>query len=135
MSVRDGAAVQLLGRRVASKPDPSRSDTARFDIFEVSGPVKSNTSGLERMKLYYFDSETGLLSKTQYLDETFSPPVNVETVFSDWRREDGSAYPTWIGHQENGRLIYSVVITSIVVSPRQDPISFTESVQTGTQEE
>lgn len=115
VAIKDGAAVQVLGRRV--KPG------AR-DVYEVSGRVPFNTKGLERLKHYFFDSETGLLASTHYVDETISPPMNVETRFSDWRRIDGSAYPGRIERFENGHSAFSLTVTTIAASPRQDPESF-----------
>jgi hypothetical protein len=114
-AIKDGAAVQVLGRRV--KPGDR-------DIYEVSGRVPFNTKGLERLKHYIFDSETGLLVSTQYVDETISPPMSVETRFSDWRRIDGSAYPGRTERFENGHPAFSLTVTTIAASPRQDPASF-----------
>jgi hypothetical protein len=113
-SIKDGAAVHLIGRRVG--PDPTT------DIFELAGRVRSN--GLDRLKRYHFDSETGLLAATRYMDETKSPPSNVEIRFSDWRRVDGSAYPGRIVRFENGHATFSLTVTTIAASPRQDPANF-----------
>jgi len=122
-SIKDGAAVQLIGRRVG--PDRSKRQAAPpYDIYEVAGPVRSSATGLERLKRYLFDSETGLLASTQYVDETFSPPMSVETRFSDWRRVDGSVYAGRIERFENGHQVFSLSVTTIAASPRQDPASF-----------
>jgi hypothetical protein len=111
---------------------PPREIVQRHDVFEVVVPVRSSLTTPERLKRYFFDSETGLLAKTQYLDETFSPPVNIETLFSDWRSEAGSAYPGRIERRENGYPAFSLTLSSIVALPRLDPTSF---VQAGPQEE
>jgi hypothetical protein len=113
-SIKDGAAVHLIGRRVG--PDPAT------DIFEVSGSVRPN--GPDRLKRYHFDSETGLLAATRYMDETRSPPSNIEVRFSDWRHVDGSAYPGRIERFENGHPAFSFTVSTIAASPRQDPASF-----------
>ena len=76
-SVKDDAAVHLIGRRVRTEHE------GLLDIFEVAGRVRSN--GLDRLKRYHFDSETGLLAATKYIDETRSPPSNIEIRFSDWQ--------------------------------------------------
>lgn len=114
-SIKDGAAVHLIGRRV-------RTEQGAQDIFEVAGPARS--TGRERLKRYHFDSETGLLAGTRYIDETRSPPSNVEIRFSDWRRVDGSAYPGRIERFENGHPAFSLTVTTIAASPRQDPAGF-----------
>jgi hypothetical protein len=123
-SIREGAAVQLIARRVSGpfrrQPEASRL----YDIFEVSGPVRSSATAVERLKRYLFDSETGLLASTQYLDETFSPPMAVETRFSDWRRVEDSAYPGHVERLENGHTVFSLTVTTITASPRQNPASF-----------
>jgi hypothetical protein len=123
-SIKEGAAVQLIARRV-SGPSRRQSEASRtHDIFEVSGQVRSSATAIERLKRYFFDSETGLLASTQYLDETFSPPIVVETRFSEWRRVDDSAYPGHVERLENGHTIFSLTVNAIAASPRQNPASF-----------
>jgi len=130
-SVKLGAAVHLLGRRVRSTPDgKGTEDSKSFDVYEVSGPIGSSARSVERLKRYSFDSETGLLSQTQYLDDTFAPPLEVVTEFSDWRTQDGSAYPTQIRRLENGRTAFSFAVGSIAALPRLDPMNFGASALT-----
>jgi hypothetical protein len=124
-SVKDGAAVQMIARRVDSDPTRERGKSSTlYDIFEVSAPVRSSATYLERLKRYVFDSQTGLLASTQYLDEMSSPPMAVETRFSDWRQVEGSAYPGRIERLENGRTVFSLSVHAIEAAPRQDPASF-----------
>jgi hypothetical protein len=135
-SIRDGAAVQLMGRRVLIGTDAARGNSdVRQDIFEVAAPVLSSGVRRDRLKRYFFDSETGLLARTQYLDEALSPHANVEIVFSNWRRLEGSAYPGRIELSENGLPSFSLTISSVVALPRQDLTSFIALVQAGPQEE
>lgn len=124
-AIKDGAAVHIIGRRVG--PDPSKrqeANTAAHDVYEVSGPVRVGTAERDRLKRYYFDSETGLLTSTHYVDESVSPPMTVETRFSEWRRIEGSAYPGRIERFENGHPAFSLSVNTIAASPRQDPASF-----------
>lgn len=124
-SIQEGAAVELVARRVMPEASRHRNEMLPVcDIFEVSGPVRSSATTVERLKRYFFDSETGLLVSTQYFDEAFSPPMGVETRFSDWRRFDGSAYPGRIERLENGRTVFSFDVKAITASPKQDPASF-----------
>jgi hypothetical protein len=125
VSVKAGSAATLVGRRVLEVIDGAPPGSFhRYDIFEVAGLVRSSATTPDRLKRYYFDSETGLLAKTRYFDETFSPPIDVEVLFSDWRREGDSVYAGRIERKENGHPIFSLTQSSIVASPRQDPTSF-----------
>jgi hypothetical protein len=116
-STRDGAAVQLLGRYVRSSP---AADFPVYDIYEWSGPVRSSDRIIDRLKRFAFDSNTGLLAYTEYLDETVSPPLNVRIRFEDWRIIDGSSYPGRIERLENGHLTFSWKPAQIVASHRED---------------
>ncbi len=124
-SIQEGAAVQVIARRV--RPDASKRQgeaAPLYDIYEVSGPVRSSAAGHERLKRYLFDSETGLLRSTQYWDETVSPPIGVETRFSDWRRVEESAYAGHIERLENGHTVFSFTFATIAALPRQNPENF-----------
>jgi len=132
-AIKDGAAARLLGRRVLLTGKGS-ANTQRADIFEVALPVLSNPSGRDRLKRYYFDSETGLLVKTEYLDELFSPPISVEVLFAGWITQNGSTYPKQIDRKENGRSVFSLTLSSIDALPRQDPAIFATPAQAGLQE-
>ncbi len=121
-AIREGAAIQLVARRVG--PDPSKRQAAAsppHDIYEISEPVHSGAADVERLKRYFFDSETGLLDSTQYTDETVSPPIEVETRFANWRLVDGSAYPGRIERLENGRTVFSLTVDSVAASPGGNP--------------
>jgi hypothetical protein len=118
-SIMEGAAVHLLGRRVAPDPAVRGNKTPPLDVFEVTGPVRSSATGLVRLKRYSFDSDSGLLYSTQYSDETFSPAMNIETRFSDWRRIDGSAYPGRVERLENGHVAFAFNADTITASPKQ----------------
>ncbi|HET9217609.1 MAG TPA: hypothetical protein VFR18_11555, partial [Terriglobia bacterium] len=131
--VKEGAAIELLGRRVlAGRDQPTE---IRYDIFEVSAPVRSSASGRERLKRYFYDSATALLTSTHYIDEAFSPRVAVEISFSDWKQQNGSAYPYRIDRKENGHSVFSLTLSSIVALPRQDSTTFAQSPLRGSQEE
>jgi hypothetical protein len=109
-SIKEGAAVHLLGRHVLPLEQ---------DVFEVTGPVRSSATGLIRLKRYSFDSDTGLLASTAYADETYSPPMKIETRFSNWRQLEGSAYPGRIERLENGHTAFTLTINTITASPKQ----------------
>jgi hypothetical protein len=124
-AIREGAAVRLVARRVPPERSRRRDVPATTcDIFEITANEPSSPANAIRTKTYCFDSATGLLAKTQYSDDSISPPADVETRFSDWTRVDGSAYPARIERFENGNLVFSLTATTISASPRQDPSNF-----------
>jgi hypothetical protein len=125
-SSREGAAVQLLGRRIRSDAGEQKNPSL-YDVYEWSGIIASNPRKLERLKRFAFDSETGLLASVQYADETFAPPTTVQIRFSNWRSVDGSAYPGRIERLENGYSSLSLSITAITTSRAQDPKAIGQS--------
>jgi hypothetical protein len=124
-SMKTGAAVRLLGRRFG--PDPKKVPNytgPRYDIYEITAPLRVRNDQLVRTKRYYFDSKAGLLLTTKYYDRTVSPAISVDTRFSDWLTVDGSAFPGRIDRYENGRPIFSFVVGTVSAGPSQDPSSF-----------
>jgi hypothetical protein len=69
-------------------------------------------------------SKTHLLAKTEYYDQSATPPVKVETRFSVWGMIDGSAYPAKIDRYENGALVFSFIATSIEGGQAVDASNF-----------
>jgi hypothetical protein len=113
-SMRNGAAVRLLGRNVG--PDPAMEPDykgPRYDIYEVTSPVSCRQDKLTRMKLYYFDSNTGLLLSTRYSDPTAIPPAKIETRYSAWGEIDGSRYPGRVEHFNGDRLQFTFIAEGI----------------------
>ena len=124
-AIREGAAVRLVGRRVAPERNRRASATTTIcDIFEVTALEPSRPANTIRTKNYCFDSATGLLAATHYVDDSVSPPADVETRFADWAPVDGSAYPGRMERFENGALVFSLNATTVSASPRQDKSNF-----------
>jgi len=124
-SIQGSAAFRLIG--LGSGPDPRstpRYTGLRYDIFEVTAPSRSRSDQLVRSKLYYFDSQTGLLQSTRYYDRSRSLPLRLETRFSQWRNIDGSVYPGRIDHFEGGQLLFSFTATTIQALPAVDSAEF-----------
>jgi hypothetical protein len=119
-SIRRGGAVQLAGLRFG--PDhlamPHYSGP-RYDIYDVTHPVEPDGSSPGRLRRYYFDSETGLLASTQYINELQA--VHVETRFSNWQIVEHSAFPTNVERLENGRVVFAFRFNKVAAEPRQDP--------------
>jgi hypothetical protein len=104
-------------------PDPRTTrnpNGPRMDIFEITAPVLTASAPLLRMKLYFVDSDTGLLRSTRYEDHSISPAISVETRFSEWGQFADSQYPGRIERYENGRQIFSFVVTAINSGPKGD---------------
>ena len=121
-ALQGASAFRFLGARFA--PQMPGSAGAPSDIFEVMAPIPPRTDQLARIKLYYFDSDTGLLQKTRYEDQTVSPAVKVETRFSQWRRLDDSMYAGRIERFENGRLIFSFNAATVGAGAKVDAGKF-----------
>jgi hypothetical protein len=124
-SVQQGEAVRLIGRGFG--PDPRLVPDykgPRYDIYEVTGPVRCRQDQLVRSKLYYFDSATGLLQSTRYYDRSVKPPVKIETRFSNWGDIEGSAYPARVDHYEGGKLVFSFIAESIEGGASIDKANF-----------
>jgi len=117
-SVQRSGAVRLLGIGVG--PDPRKNpgySGPRYDIFEVTGPVRTRIDRFVSSKMYYFDSHSGLLIKTLTIDRSRPTPVEMETRFLNWQTIDGSAYPSRIDRFEAGRLVFSFTVRSINAGP------------------
>jgi len=117
-SVRHNAAVRSLGYGIALDPENyPEYKGQKFDIYEVTGPVRSRQDRALRMRLYHFDSTTGLLVRTQYLDHSVNPPVKVETRYSVWGEIAGSKFPARIEHFREGKLQFTYISESIELNP------------------
>jgi hypothetical protein len=116
-AIRNGASMQLLGRGFVSDSKRSDPQVPRYDIYEVTSPDRTNKTSGFRRRLYYFDSQTGLLASTRYTDRDGAA---VETRFSGWGQVDGSMYPSRIERYENGHLSFSFVAGTVTARSRQD---------------
>ena len=113
-SMRSGAAVRFLGSGFG--PDPRVNPDykgLRYDIYEVTSPVRCRQDQLVRMKMYYFDTNTGLLLSTRYYDKSGKTPVQIETRYSTWGDIDGSKYPAHIEHYVDGKLQFDFIAENI----------------------
>jgi hypothetical protein len=113
---RNGASAQLLGRGFV--PDSSRPDSnaPHSDIYEITAPDRTHLGSAMRVRRYYFDSETGLLASTRYVDRS---GVAVETRFLNWGEIEGSVYPSRIERYEDGHLVFAFVAGSIAGRSKQ----------------
>jgi hypothetical protein len=124
-SAQNGGAIRFLGRGFG--PDPNtvpKYAGPRYDIYEVSSSVRCRQDQLMRLKRYLFDTNTGLLQRTQYYDHSGPSTVKVETRFSVWGDIEGSAYPARIDHYEDGQLIFTFISESITGEASADNAIF-----------
>jgi hypothetical protein len=121
-SARSGGALRLLGRGFGPDLRAVREYKGpRFDIYELTAPVRWRQDRQFTTKRYYFDSATGFLVSTRSIDPS---GLKVETRFSDWQQVEGSAYPGRIERFENDRMIFTYLVTTASSRPRQDAANF-----------
>jgi len=125
-SARNGGAIRLAGRRFGPDPRTLSKDYKGpyYDIYEVLGPVRIRVDRQLRMKRYYFDSDSGFLVSTRYIDPTVSKGLAVETRFANWREAAGSFYPGVIERYEDGRRIFSFIVETAAGKQQQDVSNF-----------
>ena len=109
-ALRNGASAQLLGRGFFPDSKPSDPDIPHYDIYEITAPERTHRGSAMRTRRYYFDSETGLLGSTRYVDRS---GVAVESRFSGWGEVEGSLYPSHIERYEDGHRTFAFVTSSI----------------------
>src|SRR5262245_44492405 len=124
-ALRKGAALRHLGSGFGPdlRINPNYKGS-RLDILSVVGNAMVTLNHPLQSKLYYFDSETGLLQTTRYNDDTTSPSIPKETRFFGWHMIDDSAYPSRIEHYEGGRLVFSFSAKAITSAKAADPARF-----------
>jgi hypothetical protein len=116
-SLQHGAAASIQGLNVLEK-----ETGRRYDVFEVVAPVRSSWDSPIRYKLYFFDSQTGFLARTQYSNGPKNS--NVEVRFSDWRVVDGSAYPGRIERLEDGVSSFAFSVDEVAAAARGEAAEF-----------
>jgi len=116
-AVRSGGSMQLLGRGFVSDSKRSDPKAPRYDIYEVTTTDRTNKASGLRTRRFYFDSQTGLLASTRYMDRN---GVAIETRFLNWGQADGSKYPSRIERYENGNLTFSFVAGSVTARSKQE---------------
>jgi hypothetical protein len=112
-SLKDGAKAEIVGFGIVPAESQQALLPEAYDVFRVETAVKTRSDHQTRTKLYFFDSATGYLTKTRYEDGR----SDVEVRFSNWHREDGSAFPGRIERYENNQMQFSFDVQSITVRP------------------
>lgn len=114
----EGAATRSLGSRFRLDEGVAENYTGHvYDIYQVVDEVKARRDAHQRVKLYYFNSDTLLLERVQYEAENDGVPVRVEVLLSNRQRVQGQQIPTKIVRTENGETVLTLTINSLEVVP------------------
>lgn len=88
-----------------------------YDIYETVARVRVVAGSPLRQKLYYFDSQTKLLTKTRYALLRGSTNISVSTEYDKWKTSGGQAFPGQIVRTENGVPVFKFDINSAAAGP------------------
>jgi len=120
-----GMATRLLGSRFRMD-DGSSADYngPYYDVYKVADLVKNSTGERERLKLYYFNSDTLLLERVTYEITRNGATVKVEERLGDWTKEQGQQVARRIERFENGEPVFVLTIGAAQLSARADDGAF-----------
>jgi hypothetical protein len=108
------SSTRILGRAFRLDDGKAKNYTGPYyDIFEVQDTFA--VTGTKRVKLYYFNTQTGLLERVRYTMQRGGQPVKVETKIT-WQKSAGQPVPAAISREENGQGVFSVSVPSAVLS-------------------
>lgn len=79
-----------------------------FNVYQVWESARSQPGSPQREKVYFFDSQTGLLNRVEYF---LSPSLKVTTSFSGWKTANGQAYPGHIVRTSGAATVFTIDIT------------------------
>ena len=124
-SQMQGMAMRFLGSNF--RLDDGSSDAYSgpyYDVYKVADRVMTSADQIERMKLYYFNSETLLLERVTYEITRDGSTVKVEERLGDWTREQGQQVARRIERFENGESVFVFTVRTARLGPRVDDASF-----------
>ncbi len=116
-----GMAMRFLGSRFRLD-DGSSADYSGpyFDVYKVADRVNTSAEQGERIKLYYFNSETLLLERVTYEINRNGSTVKVEERLGDWTKEEGQQVARRIERFENGESVFVLTVRTARFSARAD---------------
>jgi hypothetical protein len=116
-----GMATRFLGSRFrlddGSSPDYGGP---YYDVYKVGDQVRTAAERSERLKLYYFNSETLLLERVVYEINRNGSTIKVEERLGDWAREQGQQVARRIERFENDESVFVLTIGAAHLSARAD---------------
>ena len=95
-----------------------------YDVYQVADRVKTSTEQPERLKLYYFNSDTLLMERVTYDLMLNGSVVKVEERIGDWTREQGQQVPRRFERFEDGKSVFVLTIDMLGLGPRVNDRAF-----------
>lgn len=121
-----GLGTRFLGFRFRLDDGTDASYSGPFyDVYQVEDRVNVGGNRRERVKLYYFNSDTRLLERVRYEVERGGVPVAVEVVFSEWQRVQGQMVPRLVTRAEGGATVFTLRVETVGFVPRAADGTFT----------
>ena len=116
-----GMATRFLGSRFRLD-DGSSADYSGpyYDVYKVADSVMTSAERSERLKLYYFNSDTLLLERVTYEITRDGSTVKVEERLGDWTTEQGQQVARRIERFENGESVFVFTVRTAHFSARAD---------------
>ncbi|MCU1335794.1 MAG: hypothetical protein JWO19_1375 [Bryobacterales bacterium] len=118
---QNGVIYRLLGQRF--RADDGKAANYKgpwYDVYAASGQANFQPGKPTRLKHFYFDSQTGLLARTRYINGG----ITVTTEFSNWIRNNGQAFPTRIVRTEGNVAVFTFTIAGATSAPAQNDSAF-----------
>jgi hypothetical protein len=117
----EGQATRFLGSRFRLDDGSSPNyEGPYYDVYKVAAQVNIGTEHTERLKLYYFNSETLLLERVSYEIARNGSTVKVEERLGGWTNEQGQQVARRIERFENGESVFVITMRSAGLSARAD---------------
>ncbi len=114
-AVDRGDVLRLLGRRFRADDGAAPGYQGPWhDIYELRW--RGRLGAEDRVKLFYFDSATGLPARVRYRGRD----GEVETLMGQWREFAGEYLPLAIVRTVKGRLQFTFAVDSVVLTADKD---------------
>ena len=121
-----GMATRFLGSRFRLDDGSSPNyDGPYYDVYKVSEQIRTSAEQRERLKLYYFNSETLLLERVSYEIYRNGSAIKVEERLRGWTKEQGQHVARRIERLENGESVFVLTVSTAGLSRRVDDGLFT----------
>ncbi|HKG60205.1 MAG TPA: hypothetical protein VKB05_10630 [Pyrinomonadaceae bacterium] len=115
-----GMATRLLGSRfLLHRGSTADYNGPSYDVYKVADQVKTTIDQGERVKLYYFNSDTLLLERVTYEITRNGSTVKVEERLGDWTREEGQQVARRIERLENGESVFVLTVRTARFTPQE----------------
>lgn len=122
-SVDRGDALRLIGRRFPADEAAASGagGGAWHDIYELRWRGRGGAAAADRVKFFYFDSDTGLPARVRYL----SAAGETETLIGQWRQAAGQHFPLAVVRMVDGKRRLSFFAQRIVLDSDKADGAFT----------